>query len=224
MGEWVPVDASADEIGGSPALLKLTHSDTVLGTQRARWAVADSLEVSVVGSERRDKSPASLSTGIVHGTYTNADFACRLAAPGEGWQLADKSQPGVSLIQFHAPGKFTGGEPLIHFVAFALPVHVDPRLLVKARKLRRSAMFSNFEVLQEEATKIRGLSGVRFVFRRDESKKSNRKIKVTELLWIDGNSGYLLNLIADEATHDQMLASFERLAGNFELLRSDARK
>ena len=223
VGEWIPVDASVDEVGGSPALLKLTHSDTVLGTQRARWAVATSLEVSVVGSERRDKSAAKIATGIVHGTYSNADFACRLSTPGEGWKLEDKSQPGVSLIQFHPPGKFSGKEPLIHFVAFALPVHVEPGLIVTARKLRMAPMCSNFEVLKEEGSKIHGVKGVRFVFRRDESKKSKRKFKTTELVSIDGNSGYLLNLIADEATHDQMLASFERLAGNFESMRAVAK-
>ena len=37
VGRWITVDTTVDEVGDSMQLVKLVHSDTVLGTQSARW-------------------------------------------------------------------------------------------------------------------------------------------------------------------------------------------
>jgi hypothetical protein len=54
---------------GSPALLKITHGDTVEGTQRARWAMSESLDVTLVSVEKSAAAAPGLTTGIVGQTY-----------------------------------------------------------------------------------------------------------------------------------------------------------
>jgi transglutaminase-like putative cysteine protease len=219
VGQWIPVDATANEVGGSPALLKLTHSANVMGTQKARWGLAETLEVSVLSVLRPDGDSPTVTTGIVRGVYTNGDFACRLTAPADDWKVEDQSKPGVTLIRWRPPGKFADNEePLIHFVAFSLPTHIEPALLIKARMTRAALMSTGFEVLKEESAKVAGVKRERIVFRRKRSKTSDRKVKVTELIWIEGRSGFLLNLIAEESVHDRFAGSFERLLASFERL------
>jgi transglutaminase-like putative cysteine protease len=217
VGEWITVDATADEVGGSPALLKLTHSDTVQGTQPARWAMAKSLEVDVLEVERDPQRATGLTTGIVRQSYVNADHACRISAPTPSWNLAEKSGPGGATIRFESPDDLGGGKPLIHFVAFSLPSKLEPSVIINARKRQFASQYQGFEILQDEATTVQSLPGKRFVFRH-ETKPKEKKIKTTEVVWIHGQSGFLLNLIAEESVHDAALASFEALLESFELL------
>jgi hypothetical protein len=44
-------------------------------------------------------------------------------------------------------------------------------------------------------------------------------MKTTEVLWSDGTSCFLLNLIADEKSHDEYAADFFKLLGSFESFR-----
>lgn len=217
VGEWIPVDATVNEFGGSPALLKLTHSDTVMGTQKVRWDISESLELEVIDFEKSSNIGSGLTTGIVQGSYTNADFGCRFTAPADDWKLKDKSKPGVVTIQFQVPGEFEHGKPHVHFVAFGLPTALDPAILVNARKAQFMSTYQDFKVLINEQFPVGKLKGRRFVFRRRTSKKSNRTTKTTEYIWTDGRAGYLLNLIADEAVHDEVINGVEKLLGSFEL-------
>ncbi len=220
VGQWIPLDASADEVGGSPALLKLTHSDTVLGTQAARWAVAKTLEISVVDVERDRQRPSHLTTGIVRERYTNADFLCRITAPSAEWRLEDKSTPGVATIRFRPPPGEEGGKaPLVHFVAFGLPAKIGPQPILAGRRAHFASQYKDFKVLAEGDQMVGADAGRRLEFVHQVSQ--DKTIKTTEILWTHGRSGYLLNLIADEQAHDAVLKQFEALLGSFELLPSD---
>jgi hypothetical protein len=55
-GRWITVDANAGEVGGSMALLKFGHSDTVLGNQPLRWALTESLDISIDGFKMRPRA------------------------------------------------------------------------------------------------------------------------------------------------------------------------
>ena len=44
---WIAVDATAQEVGFAPALLRPTHGASVDGTQAVRWGLTDSLELSI---------------------------------------------------------------------------------------------------------------------------------------------------------------------------------
>jgi transglutaminase-like putative cysteine protease len=217
VGRWIPVDATADEVGGSPALLKLTHSDTVAGTQKVRWAMTKSLDVELLDFEPGAVADLGLKTGIVRQTYIDADFACRITAP-EDWTLHDKSAPGTPTIQFKIAQSSAESEPLVHFVAFALPTKLDAAVLVNARKVRFKSMYKEFEVLTDEPHKVGELSGRRFCFRRQDPKSPDKNIKTTEILWTDGRSGYLVNLIAEESAHDSLAKQFEQIPVSFESL------
>lgn len=217
VGQWIPVDATADEVGGSPALLKLTHSNTVAGTQKVRWAMTKSLDVELLDFEPGAGADLGLKTGVVRQTYTDADFACRITAP-DGWTLHDKSAPGTPTIQFKIAQTSAKSEPRVHFVAFALPAKLDAAVLVNARKVHFKSMYKEFEVLTDEAHKVGELNGRRFCFRRQDPKSPDKKIKTTEILWTDGRSGYLVNLIAEESAHDSLVGQFERIPEGFESL------
>lgn len=215
VGQWIPVDATADEVGGSPALLKLTHSDTLMGTQKIRWAMTRSLDVEIVDVEAGRPADLALKTGIVRQTYTDADFACRITAPDE-WTLDDRSNPGTPMIQFKPGGN--QGDPQIHFVAFGLPSALNPSVLVNARRTRFAAMYQDFEVLTDEPTNIGPLKGRRFAFSRRDPSDAEKTIKTTEIIWTNGRSGFLVNLIAESSLHDALLDQFERLVDSFEAL------
>ena len=43
-------------------------------------------------------------------------------------------------------------------------------------------------------------------------------MKTTEVLWNDGTSCFVLNLIADEKSHDEYAAQFFKLLGSFATL------
>lgn len=221
IGRWVPVDATVNEVGGSPALLKLTHSDTVAGTQPARWALADSLEISIQDVQSDPSLRPVLKTDIVRQAYTNGEFGCRITAPGDDWKLEDKSQPGSVVIQFHPPGEYDQGKPLIHFVAFSLPLPLEAKALVTMRDARFKSRYAGYEVLENVEVEIEGCRGRRFVFKRHDNTSGDRIAKTIEYLWIDGNKGYLLNLIAEERVHIELSPQFERLLDSVELVRSD---
>jgi len=48
-------------------------------------------------------------------------------------------------------------------------------------------------------------------------------MKTTEVVWARGSSGYLLNLIAEEAAHDKVVEDFYRLLRSFEALKHTSR-
>ena len=215
VGRRITVDATANEVAESMALLKLTHSDTVLGTQEVRFKAPQSLEVSIEDFQQSASPLAEkLKTGVEGGVYTNVDFVCRLTCPNGGWSIKDKSKAGVMTIRFFVPEQ---DDVKVHLVAFALPAGIAPSVLTNARKLRFQQSHKDFEVLNDAEYKKDGIRGQRFVFRHIVKGK---KLKTTEIVWVQGGFGYLLNLIAQEPEHDKHIEDFYKLLQSFETLKT----
>lgn len=214
VGEWVTVDATANEVGNSRSLLKFVASDTVNGTQAVRFGLADSLEIEIVNVEKEISAVAEKwTTGIDGLAYTSVDFNCRLKAKQENWKLVDKSK-GTPTIQFETPDK----DVLIHFVAFGKPLGISPKFLLDTRKARFAVTYNEFKVLKNEAFPVKNAMGHMLVFERVESDGEKRKMKTTEHVWVHNKSGYLLNLIAEEEKHDAAFEAFSELLNSFEPL------
>ncbi len=219
VGRWITVDASANEVGGSPALLKLVHSETVMGTQSLRWALTRSLDVAV---EEFDAPAALLAsgqkTGIEELVYTNADFACRITAPDRTWSLQDLKKP-LPVIRFKVPNR---DDVNIHFVAFSVPpaaaTTVTPAMLLGVRSAKFKTMFKDYQVLKNEDYGFNRMKGRILIFSRAGGDKNTVLMKGTEVMWSDGDTCYLLNLVADEKSHDEYAAAFFKLLGSFESL------
>lgn len=224
VGRWVTVDSTVDEVGDSLALLKLIHSDTVTGTQPLRWAVTDSLQVSIERVETDpDVAAAGLKTGIDGPVYTNAEFQCRLTAPETSWTLEDVSAARLKVptIRIRPPQR---DDVLIHFVVIDAPAAFTPGVLMSVRNARFKTIFKDYKVLKDEEYRKDGLTGRILVFQRLAGKTDDRLMKTTEVLWSDGSACYLLNLIAGEAAHDEFAADFYKLLRSFESLSSSPKE
>ncbi|HMQ21224.1 MAG TPA: transglutaminase-like domain-containing protein, partial [Planctomycetota bacterium] len=216
VGRWVTVDASVNEVDHSLALLKFVHSDTVMGTQSARWKLTKSLAISIDEIERVTSDlEQRYQTGLVDGTYTNSDFACRISAVGEGWQVKDQSQDGVVTVAFRhekAPSAF------FHFVAFAVPEGTKPKAILDARKPMFTKNYRDFELLESKSSQISDSAAQMWRFRGKPKTNAELTNGHTEYVWIRGSRGFLMNMItldknsdADRAYLDALLASFEFL-------------
>jgi hypothetical protein len=227
VGRWITVDASADEVGSGPALLKLVHSDCVMGTASIRWGLTDSLEVTVEAFDPPATALAgSYKTGVDGPVYTNVEYACRLTAPDRSWSPKEtpaKQSPLSALgfkpppvIRFKIPNR---DDVFIHFVPISgLPSTLTPAMLVEARAARFKTLYKGYEVLKNADYPLQRMTGRIFVFRRNGSTKEAATMKTTEVLWNDGTSCFLLNLIADEKSHDEYAAQFFKLLGSFATL------
>jgi hypothetical protein len=224
VGRWITVDSSADEVGGGPALLKLTHSESVMGTASLRWALTKSLDVAV---EDFDPPAAALAggqkTGIEGPVYTNAEFACRITAPERTWSVQDISESvrpasipfKIPTIRFKIPGR---DDVYIHFVALSVPPAISPATLLELRSAKFKTMFKDYKVLVNEDYGFNRITGRMLVYRRAGKDKKTGTMKATEVMWSDGTSCYLLNLAAGEKAHDEYAAAFFKLLGSFETL------
>lgn len=94
VGEWIPVDASANEVGGSTSLLKFVHSDTVAGSQPLRRKLTESLGLSIVEHTVLERTAPgfAVATGLVGRTYTDAEHAFRIDLPGDDWSVRQPSR------------------------------------------------------------------------------------------------------------------------------------
>lgn len=216
VGRWVTVDASVDEVDHSLSLLKFVHSDTVMGTQAARWKLTKSLAISMDDIERM---PSHLEqryqTGLVDGVYTNSDFACRIRTVGKGWLVENKSANGVITLAFRhekAPSAF------YHFVAFAVPEGTKPKAILDARKPIFTKNYTDFELLESKSSQIADSAARMWRFRGKPKTNAKFTNGHTEHVWIRGSRGFLMNMItldknsdADRAYLDALLASFEFL-------------
>lgn len=216
VGHWITVDATTDEVGNAPTLLKLVHSDRVLGTQSVRFGVVESLQVTIDDSLPR-LAAGGYKTGIEGPVYTNAELGCRLTAPHKDWTLVDARRGPLHppTIRFKVPGQ---DAVLIHFVAISLPPAVTPTMLMELRLSRLKAMHKEFELLKNEPYRLPRTEGRTLVFHNLKEKPTPTRMKTTEILWQEKSGCFLLNLIADEASHDQYLADFHKLLASFELL------
>ncbi len=216
VGRWIPVDAGTNEVGESFTLLKFIHADSVRGTQPLRWKLTESLDISIADFKLTPSGLADkYQTAIEGNVYTNVDYACRLTAPDESWVIEDKSGPGALTIRFNIQG---ADEVLIHFVAFRVPPDMAPKTLVDARMGYIRTKYDSFTVIMNEPREINGLRGHTWRFNGVPKANSKRKKTVTEVLWTASTSGYLLNLIAQEADHTKYLVDFEKLLASFEHL------
>jgi len=215
VGCWTTVDASLDEVGGSPALLKLVHSESVLGTQPLRWALTQSLDVAV---DEFDPSAAllagGLKTGIEGPVYTNAEFACRITAPDKSWALEDLRKP-MPTICFKIPKR---DDVYLHFVALSMPAFVTPTMLLDRRSVKLKEMHKGYEVLASNDYVFNRIVGRMLVSRWESTDKTGGKIKETAVMWSTDAGCYLVNLEADEKSHDEYAAAFFKLLGSFETL------
>jgi hypothetical protein len=213
VGEWIPVDATADEVGGSPALLKLTQSDTVMGTLRVRWAMTESLDVAFVSVEKATSAKPGLKTGIDGQSYINADHQFRLTVPDAGWKIADKSAGGNVVLELKPPGTL----PAVNVVAMALPV----KLGVEAMLASRKSIFgqrTGFKILKDEALTVGKESGRLLEYCMDAPGLAGRKVMATEVLWMHDKSSYIMNCFADETAHPKLLVQFRKVLASFEQL------
>ena len=218
VGRWVTVDSTVNEVGDSLALLKLTHSDTVMGTQALRWAVTDSLQVKIESVEPSAATGTpGMTTGIDGLVYTNAEYSCRLTAPDSAWTLEDVSAAPLNtpVIRFRPPNH---DKMLIHFVVIDAPLAFTPGVLMSIRNARFKTTYKDYKVLKEEDYRQYGLTGRILVFQRLGGKTEDDLMKTTEVLWTDGSTSYLLNLIASESSHDEFAADFYKLLSSFESL------
>jgi hypothetical protein len=207
------VQAAMD--GDSIQLVKLVHGDTVFGTQPARWAVTESLEVAVEGFQA-EAGPVGgrYKTGVEGRVCTNVDHACRLTAPSDDWSIEEKEKTLPTVVRF----KVRDPEVQIHFVAFPVPEVFDPTIIVNGCKARFASMYKEFKVLQDEPYNCQSVSGRIFVFERAAGSKEPGVLKTTEVLWRSGGSCFLLYLIAEKSAHDEYLPKFTSLLKSFEVL------
>ena len=146
VGRWIPVDAGANEVGKSFALLKFVDHDSLEGVVPLRLALPASLEVRII-DHRSTASPLAsrFKTGIEGRVYTNADLGCRMTVP-EGWSIEPKPEAGAVLLRFKVPGK---DEVQLHFVAFDLPVSVEPKVLLGLRRKHYESTLQESRVPRE---------------------------------------------------------------------------
>ncbi|MBX3375030.1 MAG: transglutaminase domain-containing protein [Phycisphaeraceae bacterium] len=220
-GEWIPVDASADEFGGSPALLKFVHSDTVMGTQTLRWLLTESLEISIVGVEPDPDAmvtAASPEDGLHGDTWTSRAHGIRLRLPSPAWRIDDQSGPGSLLLRIRQPAgdDDPGDAAMLHLVAFDVPGGMPPRTIIQSRLAQHRSQVSGFRMIVDEPITVADAPGHRITFRGQPADAPS--IQVTELVWIRDRRGCLFNLIAAEDLHATWEPALLQIAGTFEFL------
>ncbi len=228
VGQWISVDATVDEVGESLALLKFIHSDTVAGTQSIRWKLTESLKIEVVEHEIDPVSEANkvseanpvseantVRTGIVNRTYTNVDFECRVTAPVPSWKIEPKTSSSDVTVRFRIPDK---NKVALHFLAFNFREGADPKVVTDGRLQSFRSTQKEFELLLDDPLPVNGSKGqtTRFNFQVPSQEGEANHFRVTEVVWTRGSFGYLLNLVAPQDLHDELLADFEKLLFSFE--------
>jgi transglutaminase-like putative cysteine protease len=216
VGEWVPVDASVDEFGGSPSLLKFVHSDSVSGTQPLRWKLTESLALAIVDHEpmARPTTGAELVTGLVGRTYTNAEHSFRFELPGDQWRATPTERGGVTTLRVQPPSG-AGASAQIHLVVFPADGKMQPRPLLEARLQSHRAAMPDLKVGGDEAVEVAGCRGHRLRFEGMLSGDVPKQRRVTEVMWMHDGQGFLLNLIAEPSAHDAHLANFDAMLASF---------
>jgi len=206
-GRWVTVDATTQEVGFAPALLKFTHSDSVFGTQSLRWELTDSLEISITKYALHPENPlGAWKTGIVDNTYTSAEFGFRVSIPNKDWKFAPDLKAGQLVMRLHVPGD---DRVQIHCVAFSLPVPLDAKTMITIRNTRFRTSYKDYKVLADKAEALGGRDWQVLQFSRAMGPEAiklfpdGKLMKTTEYAFHQGNVGYLINLIAEEAAHDK---------------------
>ena len=215
VGRWIPVNPGANEVGTSFALVKLIDHETVEGTQPLRQALPASFAIAI--KDHRSK-PSSLAgkfkTGIAGRVYTNAELGCRVTVPGEDWSIEEFKENGQMVQHFKVPEKGKGDVQL-HFIAFSLPVPLEPRMLLALRRKYYEKNAKGFEVIADATNPVKDLAGHRLEF-RSISPGTGKPRRGFEVIWRKPGSGYLLTLNAEEPAFEEAKASFVKLLASFE--------
>jgi hypothetical protein len=218
VGRWIPVDASAGEVGTSFVLVKLIDHETVEGTQPLRRALPASFAIAIKDHRSKASSQAGkFKTGIAGDVYTNAELGCRMTAPGADWSIVDTKEPGATVIRFKVPERGKGDVQL-HFVAFSLPVPLQPKALITLRRKHYEKNVKGFEVIADETNPVKDLAGHRLEFRSIAGTGKPRR--GFEVIWRKPGAGYLLALDAAEPAFEEAKASFDKLLASFEDLET----
>jgi hypothetical protein len=214
-GRWITVDPLANEVGDSMALLKFTHSDSILGINILRWELTESLDISVDSFKMRPNALVGrFKTGISGRIYTNVDVACRFTVPSDNWSIRDKSQASVTMIRFNVPKR---GDVQILLVASRLPAGIPLKTIVGAKRVGYKQMFNDFKMLKVDPYTINGISGHRLAYQHSSGKgKKEKNRTTTEVIWTRGTFCYGLILAAEESAHDKYSGDFYKLLATFE--------
>jgi hypothetical protein len=148
--------------------------------------------------------------------YTNAELGCRLTAPGEDRSIEEVKEPGATVLRFKPP-EMGKGDVQLHFVAFSLPLPLEPKLSFVLRRKHYEKNLKDFTVIAEAANPVKGLAGHRMEFRSTSGAGKTRH--GFEVLWRKPGSGYLLTLDAEEPAFEEAKARFDALLARFEDLK-----
>jgi hypothetical protein len=213
VGDWIPVDASVNEVGESFELLKFLHSDTINGTQPLRMGLVDSLMLSIQDFELDQSSAVELlETGLEGNTYTSIERGFRFRVKPSGWDLVDASAEGIATIHLKVPD---AEGVVMALVAFDLTPGMTAVSFANARAEMFRPSYDDFEVLASESTNVAGVSGHTISF-SGFPEGSEEEGSVTEFVWTHETSCFLLTLIASTTDHDEFLPDFEDLLKGFE--------
>ena len=106
------------------------------------------------------------------------------------------------------------GDIQLHFVAFALPVPLEPKQLLALRRKHYEKALKEFKVLADEANPVKTLAGHRLEFRMISGGGKPRR--GCEVIWRKSASGYLLTLNSEEPGFGDGKAFFDALIQTFE--------
>ncbi|MCL4195849.1 MAG: transglutaminase domain-containing protein [Phycisphaerales bacterium] len=212
VGQWIPVDASVNEVGGSLDLLKFIHSDTVMGTQPLRWKLTQSLGVSIADVELIPEPPGeAIEPGLRGTTYTSAEHRFRFSIPDEAWTVEDTKSAGAQVLRVRPPDADLGDSAMFHVTAFSLPKGVAPKVVLDARLRQQRTALHEVEVLLDQAVEINGVAGHRLRFGGTPKSERGVPMRVTEVLLTHNESAVLINLISTIENHEKFGQAFERI-------------
>lgn len=215
LGQWVPVDASVNEVGGSLDLLKFIHSDTVLGTQPLRWKLTHSLSVSIADVELIPVAPGeALVSGLKGGIYTSAEHGFHFAIPDETWRVEDTPAAGAQVLRLRPPDADLGDSAMFHVTAFSIPGGIAPKVILDARLNQQKTALEDVEVMRDEPVELAGGRGHRFTFGGKPKREDGIPLRISEVLLIHGESAVLINLISTIENHERFADTFEQIVSS----------
>ncbi len=218
VGDWIPVDASVNEVGGSLDLIKLIHSDTVAGTQPLRWKLTRSLEISIADVELRPAAEDAVPTGLQATIYTDAEHGFQVELPDATWTLEDSKAAGALVLRLRPPDPDLGDAAMFHVTAFALPKGVAPKLILTSRLDQQRKALEEVEVLRNEDAGVAGVASHRITFGGVPRHENAPPLRISEVLLVHGETGVLVNLIATVELHEEFSAVLERIVATVAFL------
>ena len=107
----------------------------------------------------------------------------------------------------------------MHFVAFTVPAGTPAKTLIDNRLQHWKSTYKDLDIREYAACKVAGASGHTLRYIGATKGKTPRRNFSTEVMWVQGESGYLLNIISLEKGYKANLPEFEKLLKSFEFLK-----